>query len=154
MTTTTSGRSHWLGAPLIGLERAEFERAVLQRFAMATDQALAYVERTAERQLANARSLLPFNAILFAVLWFSDARATMPRLAVLGGLLTLAACLFALGALYTRWGDTTRYADAASDFRSACGSVYRRALLLRFALVFSGLSTFIVAVPVLRLLGP
>jgi len=154
MISSTSGRSHWLGAPVVGLDRAAFERAVLQRFAMATDQAQAYVERGAERQLANARALLPFNALLFAVLTFSDARTTLPRVAFLGGVLALAACLFALGALYSRWGDTSRYADAASDFRHACGSVYRRALLLRFALVCSALATASVALPWLRQLVP
>jgi hypothetical protein len=154
MTSTTGGRSHWLGAPIIGSDRAAFERAVLQRFALSTDQALAYVERGAERQLSNARALLPFNAVLFAVLMFSDARATMPRLAVLGGLLALLACLLALGTLYTRWGDNGQHADALAAYRHACASIYRRALLLRFTLVFAALATAIVAVPLLRQLGP
>jgi len=154
MMSTTGGRSHWLGAPLVGLDRADFERAVLKRFAAAIDPAQAYVERLAERQLGNARALLPFNAILFAVLWFGDARSTLPRLALLGGLLALAACLFGLGVLYMRWGDNAQYGDAASDFRRACGSVYRRAMLLRFSLVFSALTTAIVAASLLRQLVP
>ena len=154
MTSTTRGSTNWLGAPLIGLERAAYERTLLQRYSMATEQALAHVERGAERQLANARALLPYNAILFAVLVFSDARVTMPRGAILGGLLALLACLFVLASLYTRWGDDGQHADAAGEFRRSCDSFYRRALLLRFTLVFSGLATAIVALPLLRQLGP
>jgi hypothetical protein len=157
MTSTTRGTrgsTNWLGAPLIGLERAAYERTLLQRFGMATDQALAHVERGAERQLANARALLPFNAILFAVLVFSDARVTMPRLAILGGLLALLGCLFALAMLTTRWGDEHQHADVAGEFRRSCDSFYRRALLLRFTLVCSSLATAIMAVPLLRQLGP
>lgn len=151
MMSSPSGRSHWLGAPVVGLDRAAFERTVLQRFGMATDQALAYVERGAERQLANARALLPFDAILFAVLSFGGTTTALPRL---GGLLALAACLLALAALATRWGDNSHYADAGGDFRRACAGVYRRALLLRFALVASALATAIAALPLLRQLAP
>ena len=154
MMQKTSNRSHWLGAPIIDMDRAAFERTVLKRFDLGTERALNYVEKIAERQLGKARTLLPYNAILFALLALTDAKAQMPKLALLGGLLALAACLLTLAIMHKAWGTTADHADALMDFRRCCADCYRRAYLLTFTTGMTAVTTAIVAIPLLRQLGP
>lgn len=149
-TYNGSERSHWLGAPTIGLDRDDFERTILARFANATDGAIAYVERVGDRQITKAQALLPFNAILFALLTMPDTRTAIPRLAFLGAVLAVLACLFALASLYTSWGASRQFASAQDDFRRVCRQCYRRGYLLTFALCASALATAIVVLPLLR----
>lgn len=151
MSTYDGSQSqHWLGAPTIGLDRNEFEQAILKRFAGSADGAIAYVERIGDRQIARAQALLPFSAIVFAFLTLSDARSVLPKLAFLGALLAVVACLLTLGALYSSWGATAQFGTVQGDVQRACAQCYRRAYLLTFALCASGVATLIAALPLLR----
>lgn len=145
-----SQRSHWLGAPTIGLDRTDYENTILARFANDAQAAVAYMERVGDRQLAKAQALLPFNAIVFALLTMSDARTVLPRLAFVGAVLAILACLFALASLYGSWGSVSEFSTARGEFLRACRQCYRRAYLLTFALCASALATAIVVLPLLR----
>lgn len=145
-----SQRSHWLGAPTIGLDRTDYESTILRRFAQNADAAIVHVERVADRQLAKAQALLPFNAIVFALLTLTDARSALPRLAFTGALLAVISALFCLATLYSRWGATAEFRTALGEFQRACRQCYRRAYLLTFALGASALATAILALPLLR----
>ncbi len=149
-----SQRSHWLGAPTVSLDRSEFERTILARFAHATDAATAYLERLGDRQVAKAQALLPFNAIVFALLTMTDARSVLPKLAMLGALLAVLAALSALASLYTSWGSATEFATAQAEFKRMCRQCYRRGYLLTFALCASALATVIAVLPLLRQVMP
>jgi hypothetical protein len=149
-----SASSYWLGAPIIDMDRRAFERTVMRRFEMTTGGAQAYVDRIAERQMAKAGSLLPYNAILFAILSFSDAKTALPRLTLLGGLAAVASCLFLLAVLHTSWGQAADYADPQIEFRHACQDCYRRAYLLSAGLALSVVATAMAVGPLLRQLAP
>jgi len=149
-----SAGSYWLGAPIIDMDRRAFERTLLRRFEMAVERAQSYVDRIAERQLAKAGALLPFNAIMFAVLSFSDARATLPRLSLLAGLAAIASSLFLLALLHGSWGQADDYADPQLEFKRTCQDCYRRAYLLSAGLVLSMVATALASAPLLRQLAP
>ncbi len=154
MSTYSTERSHWLGAPIIELDRTAFERSLLRRFSMAGEPALAYVERVAEQQLSKAQAILPFNAIVFGVIMLSEVRGAFPRLSMIGGLLVIVSCLCALAVMHAPWAAPSAYGDATADFRRACETVYSRAWKLAFALAGSAIGTLVLALPLLRQLVP
>ncbi len=154
MANTAKIQSYWLGAPLIDLDRRAFESTLLHRYAPNMEQALAYVDKLSEQQAAKGRALLIFNAVLFAILNFSNAAAMQPRLFALGGLLALFSALLLLGTMYTKWGPNRDHASADREFRLACDTCYRRAYVLTFALAATALATFIAAVPLLARFAP
>ena len=77
MLRSSTTRSNWIGAPLIGMDRRMFEESLLKRFPPpATEQAVGYIERVTDRQVSKARGLLIFNAVLFVILGFAGAKGT------------------------------------------------------------------------------
>ncbi len=136
MLRSSTTRSNWIGAPLIGMDRRTFEESLLKRFPPpSTEQAVGYIERVTDRQVSKAKGLLIFNAVLFVILGFAGAKASMSSWATFGSLAVVVSSLSLLFLMYGAWGATENYADAESDFRRSCKNFYRGAYLLTISIV-------------------
>lgn len=147
MSRSTTTRSNWLGAPLIGLDRRNFEESILKRFPPpTTEQAVGYIERATDRQISKARGLLIFNAVLFVILSFVASRTPLASWATLGSIALFVSSLSLLFLFHTSWGQAEQYATAESDFRRACQTFYRGAYLLNIAITATTVALVIAGV--------
>jgi len=155
MLRSTTTRSSWLGAPVVGMDRRAFEALMLKRFPPpATEQAVGYIERVTDRQVSKAKGLLVFDAVLFVILGVAGPNTSMSSWAIFGSLALFVSSLSLLLLMYASWGATENYADAESDFRRSCANFYRGAYLLTIGIATTTLAMGIGAVTMLmRLQG-